>query len=127
MKNNKIILSVLVILVFSAYGVYSYMYQKHPVIETQSAVFVGSGEQLMTQVEKGVDMWQNKVVEIDGTITGVDPLGITLNSGIYCQLKNEEELLIMGSVVTVKGRVIGYDDLLEELKLDQTIILKQTK
>ena len=34
----------------------------------------------------------------------------------------DDELL--NNDVTIKGRCIGYDDLLEELKMDQCIIIK---
>jgi hypothetical protein len=34
------------------------------------------------------------------------------------------EQVMLNSQVKIKGRVTGYDDLLEELKLDQCLIVK---
>jgi hypothetical protein len=31
----------------------------------------------------------------------------------------------LASLIKIKGRFIGYDDLLEEIKIDQCIILEQ--
>jgi hypothetical protein len=123
-KSRIIVLSMLLIAAFGMYAGYSYLYQKHPMIEEQSAVFIGSSEQLMEQAKIDMEMWQNKVVEITGTVVQSDEKGITLNSGIYCKMKNVEDVLATGLSIKVKGRVTGYDDLMEELKMDQTIILK---
>jgi hypothetical protein len=32
--------------------------------------------------------------------------------------------LKVGQEIEIKGRMIGYDDLLEEIKLDKTVIIK---
>ena len=69
-------------------------------------------------------MWQDKVVVITGAISGTDEKGVILSSSIFCQLKDATKItdLKIEQTITLKGRVIGYDDLLEELKLDQCII-----
>lgn len=65
----------------------------------------------------------NKAVEISGKVTSVDENVIILNEKVSCQLLVLEEVAV-DSQVTIKGRVTGYDDLLEELKLDQCLIVK---
>ena len=49
-----------------------------------------------------------------------------LDHGIYCQLLNasDHKELTAGGEVKIKGRFIGYDDLLEEVKLDQCLIIE---
>ena len=47
-----------------------------------------------------------------------------IDNSTYCQLKDKTALgtIKEGESIAIKGRMIGYDDLLEEVKLDQTII-----
>ena len=68
--------------------------------------------------------WQDKIVVVSGEVTNIDDKGVMLSSKIYCQLKQLTDLqkINPSSNISIKGRIIGYDDLLEELKLDQCII-----
>ncbi len=65
----------------------------------------------------------NKAVEITGKVTNVAENVITLDGKVSCQLQVLEQTAL-NSQVKIKGRVTGYDDLLEELKLDQCLIVK---
>jgi hypothetical protein len=64
----------------------------------------------------------NKAVEISGKVTSVNGNVITLDEKVSCQLLVSEKAAL-NRQVKIKGRVTGYDDLLEELKLDQCLIL----
>ena len=45
---------------------------------------------------------------------------MTLNEVIFCQfIDSIDSDFKPGMSITVKGRMIGYDDLLEQVKLDQ--------
>ena len=78
----------------------------------------------MSKVQENAAEWQDKVVIISGKITSLDDKGFILSSSIYCQLKESSKVSTLSpeKEISLKGRVIGYDDLLEELKLDQCII-----
>ena len=65
----------------------------------------------------------NKAVEISGKVTSINENVITLDEKVSCQLVGADEVLL-NSQVKIKGRVTGYDDLLEELKLDQCLVVK---
>ena len=65
----------------------------------------------------------NKAVEITGKVTNVTENVITLEGKVSCQLQVSDQVLL-NSQVKIKGRVTGYDDLLEELKLDQCLVIK---
>lgn len=89
--------------------------------------FQGSTSELVLKVMPNPDTWNNKTVEITGKITNIDTKGFMLNSSVYCQkntLLNHQIIPKVGDIHTVKGRIIGYDDLLEELKLDKVIFIK---
>lgn len=66
----------------------------------------------------------NKAVAISGEVTAVKDSTITLNERVNCQFQTLSNSKI-GDKVTLKGRVTGYDDLLEELKLDKCVNIKE--
>jgi tRNA_anti-like len=65
----------------------------------------------------------NKAVEITGTVTDVNQALITLDGKVSCQLQVISNVKLNSKVI-VKGRVTGFDDLLEEVKLDQCLIVE---
>ena len=73
--------------------------------------------------ETATTKYLNKAVEISGKVTSVNVDVITLDEKVSCQLVVSDKVLL-NSQVKIKGRVTGYDDLLEELKLDQCLIVK---
>lgn len=124
LKKNKWIVIVLLLLIVGGYSVYQYAYQPHKTTEELKADFTGTSENFLQKVQHNFDAWNNKTVELSGKITAKDKNGITLNQQIYCQFREDfsSENVTENQQITLKGRVIGYDDLLEELKLDQCII-----
>lgn len=123
LKKNKWIVLLLIVLV-GGFSIYSYLYQPHTTTEELTVDFKGSSEDFLLKVQEDFDAWNNKAIEISGTITAKDENGIILDNQIYCQFRNDfsSENLKENEAVTLKGRVIGYDDLLEELKLNQCIL-----
>ena len=53
-----------------------------------------------------------------------DNESITINNKIFCNFTKIFSELKVNDPISVKGRCIGYDDLLEEIKLDQCSIVK---
>lgn len=123
-RKYKVTFVFIVLLFIGGYSLYQYAYKPHKTIDEKTVMFSGHSEVFLEKVKEGVNEWQDVVVELEGTITSKDERGITLISSIYCKLEKEETLstLQVGENISIKGRVIGYDDLLEEVKLDQTII-----
>lgn len=123
-KRSKIILFILIVGILGALGVYKYAYKPHATIESLEVSFSGNSDDFMTSVQEDAAKWQNKIVQLTGEITSKDAKGIILSTTIYCQFRDSLELSKspVKKTITIKGRVIGYDDLLEELKLDQCII-----
>jgi len=125
--KNKRIVFVVVALMIAAYGMYKYAYKPHETIESLTTSFVGDSSDFLIKIQENPDNWQNKVVQLTGKISSKDKKGVLLNNSIYCQFRTASEVAKLKSLekITIKGRIIGYDDLLEELKLDQCIIQKQ--
>ena len=123
-KKNKFIITIL--LVFSVIGFTIYTYAMRPpiAIENKKIDFSGASDELLLNILDDTKAWQDKIVVVSGEVTNIDDKGIMLSSKIYCQLKQVTDLqkINPSSNISIKGRIIGYDDLLEELKLDQCII-----
>ena len=123
-KRSKIIIAILVVGAVAAFAVYKYSMQPPEAIESKKVDFTGSSDAFLTEVQKDFSVWQDKVIVLSGIITASDESGITLSNQIYCQFRADVNTSAIqeNQQITLKGRVIGYDDLLEELKLDQCII-----
>jgi uncharacterized protein YdeI (BOF family) len=123
-KKSKIAVLVFALFAIGTYAVYKYTYKPHKTIDELSVTFSGTADAFISKVKSNPEPWQDVVVELTGTITAIDANGFTLNNSIYCQLKPELSAAQFKTQqdLKIKGRMIGYDDLLEEIKLDQTII-----
>jgi hypothetical protein len=128
-KKIKIAIGIIAFVLITAYVVKSIIYKPHALIEQQDSVYKGDALDFLKKIKVDASQWQDKIVELSGKITSKDEQGLMLNTAIYCQLKMMEDLssLSEGQEVSIKGRIIGYDDLLEELKLDKTIIINTKK
>lgn len=123
LKKNKLLV-ILLILLAGGYSAYKYAYKPHETIEELAIDFNGNAIEFLQKASQNFAEWNTKVVEISGEITSKDENGFTLNNQIYCQLKNIEDnsSIKENQNIKIKGRVIGYDDLLDELKLEQCIL-----
>ena len=65
----------------------------------------------------------DKTIAIKGKITSVDALNntIVIDEKVFVLLKKNSDVK-QNEVINIQGRVIGYDSLLEEIKIDQAEI-----
>ena len=100
---------------------YAYIYQSHPSIDDRAVRFKGSVAELMKEVVDSAEVWTNAVVEISGEVQDLDGLNCALAGGVFCQFDSlhPPTMLREGQAVNLKGRLIGFDELLDEIKLDQ--------
>ena len=103
---------------------YNYVYQDHRNIEKEAAAVTISSilisNEFAQNPNKANKKYLNNTVEIFGLVTESNKNYITLNSKVFCQFEKEfNKSFSINSTLKIKGRVIGYDDLLEHVKLDQ--------
>ena len=70
----------------------------------------------------------DKIILITGTITDLEENIIILDNGIVCTLDPSQKIddqIYTGSKISIKGRCIGYDDLLEEIRVDHSFVIKR--
>ncbi len=127
-KKSKILIGLVLIIAIGGYFGYSYAYKPHTAITDMEVAFTGNAADFLEKIKENPESWTQgeKVVELTGVITAKDEKGISLNESIYFQLAEgtSTEALAEGQKTKIMGRIIGYDDLLEELKLDKAIIIK---
>ena len=125
-NKKRIAIGALIIFIGGFIG-YKITYKPHETIQDMQTDFKGSGSDLLQHVEQNPLEWNDKVVEIEGKVTQTEPKHFMINTSIYCQ-KNMNTphfgSITIGNTYHIKGRIIGYDDLLEELKLDKVILIK---
>ena len=124
-KDMKKVVIVIAILIIGAIVAYQYVFNKpHRDVAGEEASIQIEATQLITEYTNSAmeakDAYLDQVVLVSGVVEETDDSGIKLASGVYCKMLPEEDFanLESGQSVTIKGRVIGYDDLFEEVKLD---------
>ena len=85
---------------------------------------------MRTEFTRNIDAsetnYLNKTIVVSGKISEIKKDYVVLDNSVLCQFKNQIKIpLELASLIKIKGRFIGYDDLLEEIKIDQCIILEQ--
>lgn len=113
------------ILALSIFG-YNYIYQDHRDIPQEKAAFSLSAKQMAIDFEKGDGnhRYIDQVVEVHGPITERGDNHIIVNDHVQATfLDRVDPKIATGTFITLKGRCIGYDNLLELVKIDQATIL----
>ncbi|MCR8668588.1 hypothetical protein NO995_12915 [Aestuariibaculum sp. M13] len=119
---------ILAVFLIALYFGYSYIYQDHRNIETESADFVieasALNEAFILSPAQSELKYINKTIEVSGIITDLNQTDMTLNNSVFCQFSNSiQPPQKTNTIVKVKGRCIGFDDLLEQVKLDQCSVI----
>ena len=122
-KKNKFIVFLLAICC-SGYVYYTHLMKPPASIESRQVAFTGTAAAFSPKAQENANDWLDKVVILEGVVTSKDENGITLNNRVYCQFSATQKIVVAEQTLKIKGRFIGYDDLLNELKLDQCIIQK---
>ncbi len=121
-KSSRIAIVVLVlgILVFIPFQM---LYHEHDKTEDLKPDFEGSTLELADLILHTSGSYSNRIVEISGQLTYSDASVITLDHRFICLMDSNSVLSKKMKNVTIKGRYVGYDDLLDEFKLDNCLII----
>ena len=128
MKKKKlyIILGFLIVLLITGYSVYKYMYKDHRNIASESVDFELNTLQLNTgmSTSQGAVNYIDRVIQTHGIITAVEQNTIILDDKVQVNFSTDSSIALSEGVeVHIKGRCVGYDDLLELVKVDQATLL----
>jgi hypothetical protein len=122
-KGKTLPIFVIFLIVISILG-HRYMYKSHRDISMEKADFSYTSDDLIEEFSNNVDLatkkFLDKTIQLSGQITEIETENFTLNNSIICYSDSltikHLKLMIR---INVKGRSIGYDELLDDIKLDQ--------
>lgn len=124
-KRYFVIILILIIGFFS----YQYIYKSHRIIKNETPHYSKNSSDLINDFTSNYEIasqkYIDKTIQLTGVISAINETSLEIDNKIICYFSDmliDDELL--NNSVTIKGRCIGYDDLLEELKMDQCIIIK---
>ena len=124
--KNKLIVGFIIF--FGIVIAYNYMYPDHRTISEEIVSFNVQADSIFNEFVDDVTQAELKYLDqtivVSGLITSVNVENVTINNKIYCQFESLNNDLKVNDSVAIKGRCIGFDDLLEEIKLDQCSIIK---
>jgi autonomous glycyl radical cofactor GrcA len=129
MAKYKIVVALLIFLVASIGG-YLYVYQGHRDISNEKESFSVNVDTLYTEFMsdefQANEKYLDKTISVSGRITKIDykNKSIVINEKLFALFDNDLPASIKPQLeVEVKWRLLGYDSLLEEIKLDQCVIV----
>ena len=127
-KSLKFVLSILLLI---GVGAYFYLFQGHRNIADEKPTFsltlTDLDKEFSVNESLATKKYSDKTISIYGKLTSLDlkSNGIILDDKIYATfiaLNNKN--LKLGSMITIKGRFLGFDELLGEFKLDQISVVE---
>lgn len=123
-RNTKIFLFSIGVLLIAFFAVRYYIfYGGKRDIQSESTAFTVAAKDIAAEFAADVNNSNTKYLEkpvvISGTITAVEGTSAILDQLVNCNFSETKTTFKAGEKVTVKGRVVGFDDLLGEVKMDQ--------
>lgn len=126
---KKIIVSLLVVLVL-LFVLYKYVYKSHRDIANEEVLFTTTASVILDEFKKDEvaanTKYLDKTIIIYGKITNLDlkENSIAIDNILSGKISASDSSLKINDSIKCKGRFIGYDELLEEVKMDQITLIK---
>jgi len=123
-KKLKIVITFIAVIVVAFILIRFYLNNggKRDIHSEETAFSVSSKvivNEFTSNAETSNKKYLDKPVAVSGTVTSVSGNEVILDDVVNCNFLTADSTIIKDKKVLVKGRVLGYDDLLGELKLDQ--------
>jgi predicted negative regulator of RcsB-dependent stress response len=122
-----LVLVIVVVVGFFAARYYAYHGGKRDV-QSETAAFTLNTKDILAEFTTNETAANKKYLEkpvaLSGVISSMNEKEVILDEVAICNFTTTDLTLKVGQTVTVKGRVVGYDDLLGGVNLDQCSINK---
>ena len=126
LKKNKVVFiaSVMMVLVVGVVNVYQYISMSPKDVVEITPEYVGDATEFNFLVTDNLSYWTGKVVQITGKVTELTECGVVMNGTIFCQFENGDDLqsIVENQQINIKGKLVGFDEILMEIKLNQCIL-----
>jgi hypothetical protein len=128
--KKKILLGMLLLLIIASLGfLYLYSYKAHRDISLEKVDYVvtisGLEREFTANERSAYTKYQNKIIELTAAVSGIDSTskGIVLEEKVFATFKDSlPKKITSGKTLKIKGRFLGYDELLGEFKIDQSSV-----
>ncbi|MGO4772585.1 hypothetical protein ACEN2I_13055 [Flavobacterium sp. W22_SRS_FK3] len=127
---TKKILTAISLFLLLAISVYLYSYKGHRDIESETADYVVTVYELEKEFASNDSLayikYQDKTIELTAQVTTIDSAsnGIVIGEKIFATFKDSlPRDITSGKMLKIKGRFLGYDELLREFKIDQSSVV----
>ena len=129
-KKVKIIGILLLAVLLVGFFVFNYVFHGGARdLATEDAVFTVTSKDITAEftanVPAATKKYSDKAIAISGMVTAITDSIVTIDNTIICNFKTPDTTIKNEQNVTIKGRLVGFDDLMGELKLDQCSINKK--
>lgn len=129
-RKVKIVLAVIAALLVAGFAAYKYAVTggARDVASETTAFSVTANEitgEFASDEAGATKKYLDKPIALNGVVSGTAAGEIVIGEKVICMLKDSTATATTGNAITIKGRVVGYDSLMEELKLDQCVITNQ--
>ena len=128
--KKKIFILGLILIVFG-FGVYKYLYQGHRDIATEEANYTATVNDIFNAFTTNDSLanakYLDKTVALRGKISTIDFENkiITVDEKVSARFTDKlPESIKPQDSINLKGRLVGFDDLLEEIQMDQCNLVK---
>ena len=128
--KKKILITILLFIIIGI-SVYFYAYQDHRDINTETADYVvtvsGLEKDFASNDSLAYIKYQDKTIELTAQVSSIDTSNksIVLGEKIFATFKDSlPKDIVAGKTLKIKGRFLGYDELLQEFKIDQSSIVR---
>ena len=119
--NWKIFRSVLPLVALVAFAYYTTSMKED--YATKDPVLITDSHDLFWrfQMNEGAELI-NKIIQFDGKISDFDESLLIIDKKLICTPDSTQNITSsIGDSIVLKGRCIGYDDLMQELRLDHVV------
>lgn len=128
-KRTAFVIAALLVLVSGGiYFYYGFLFKEARHIESETAEISITAAKLIEDYNsdpKQADLlYLNKTIEITGIVTKEADSVMILESNVFCLFNQKLKHNLLNTNAVVKGKCIGYDELFQEVKLDQCNINK---
>ncbi len=126
---NKKTIIIFILLISGLIVVYLYVFKDHRNIAAEEVSYSMEAVNLFSEFQidevNANSRYLDKTIEVKGTVSSIDSESnsIVMDGKLFATFKDKiPESFHPNSKIKIKGRFIGYDALLEELKMDQCVI-----
>lgn len=132
MNTTKVlkIITILAFLVVAGYfggRYYAYNMGKRDV-QNEEAAFVLKAKDIVKEFQTNADAankkYLEKAVEFTGKVSSIDGQNVIIDEVVTCNFTKVPAEVKVGTELKIKGRVMGFDDMFGELKVDQSSLSK---